>query len=366
MKVRRSVLLSGSLVALGIVFTGCSSKDSTTGPGNNGSTSFNGALAATDGRTGSLTLTSPAASASVQRGPAFSVSAASDAAATATVINLTGTVSLSDGTTATLTGTWDTSTGALSVSGGGFTFSGTIVNGHLSGGSFTGPSVTGIFSLQASSASASVSTYCGTYTGRTPEDLPSGGTGGNGPDNGTWNLVASPTTVDVVVLSASGDPAALSGTRSGNAVTITIPGAGSASGTISGSASEFVKGTFTVTGGGQGTFQGSLAACTATAESAPIATIVINSPGIRVGGSPPNYRLQFDSTLVYATAFDAAGNFVAAPDLVWSYTGPVRSNAAVTPRGQKWFVPTAAGSSSVVVTSRNNGSVTSSSVVLIQ
>jgi hypothetical protein len=341
------------LVALVGILAACSSDEPGSG-GNGSTTTLSGSLAATDGRTGALTLTGQVPSASLATAPtAVSLSVRA-------LITLTGTVSLSDGTTATLTGTWDNVTGALSVTGGGFTFAGTLVNGVLNG-SFTGPSITGVFSLRTATTDTDVAVYCGTYTGRTPEDHPSGGTG-LGPDNGTWNLIVGPTTVDVIILGDDGSPLALGGSRAGNAVTITVPG-GSASGTISGSSSEFVKGTYTVPGGTSGTFQGSKAACTATTETTTPQSMTINNPGVVIQNQ--SGRLVFDSVLVYATAWDAAGNYVAAPDLSWGFTGPVRTNNEVTPRGTKWFVPTGTGSTSVTVRPLSNGSVVAAATVII-
>jgi hypothetical protein len=352
MTLSRWLLLAPVIVAL----AGCGGSDPS-GPGGSTGTSISGSLAATDGRTGSLTLTSPSPSPASGIAPAPPAMAGSSSG----IITLTGTVSLSDGTTASLSGTWDTGTGALSVSGGGFTFSGLFSGGHLSG-SFTGPSITGVFSLQAGSASAGATVYCGTYTGRQPESLPGGGTG-QGPDNGTWNLVVGATSVDVIVLSASGEPAALSGTRSGSTITLTVPG-GTAVGTIKGANGEFVDGTYDIPGTSSGTFQGSKATCTATTESAPIASITINNPGISSGTS--HLRLAFDSTLVFATAKDAAGNIVAAPLLTWSYTGPVHANAVATAPGQKWLIPSATGSASVKVTSQNAPGVSATAILIIQ
>jgi hypothetical protein len=341
------------LVALVGILAACSSSDEPAG-GSGSTTTLSGSLAATDGRTGSLTLTGQAPSASVTAAPT-AVSASVRA-----IVTLTGTVSLSDGTTATLTGTWDNVTGALSVTGGGFTFSGTLLNGALSG-SFTGPSITGVFSLRVATTATGADVYCGTFTGRTPEDHPSGGTG-LGPDNGTWNLVVGASTVDVIVLTDDGSPLVLGGTRSGSTVTITIPG-GTATGTISGASSEFVKGTYSAPGPNTGTFQGSKAACTATAETATPQSMTINNPGVMIQNQ--SGRLVMDSVLVHVTAWDAAGNHVAAPNLTWTFTGPVRSNNAVTPRGTKWFVPTSTGSTSVTARSVSNTAAAASATVII-
>lgn len=347
------------LVALVGILAACSSDEPADG---NTTTTLSGSLAASDGRTGSLTLTGQVPSASVAAVPtAVSTSVLA-------VITLTGLVSLSDGTTATLTGTWNDISGALSVSGGGFTFGGTFTGGVLSG-SFTGPSITGFFSLRVAATSAGSDIYCGTFTGREPEDDPLGNPG-FAPDNGTWNLVVTGTNVDVIVLADGGTPLVLGGSKVGQTVTLTVPG-GTASGTISGASDEFVRGTYTVADGSSGTFQGSKAYCTATTQSAPVASITINHPGI---GSGAQYgRLLFDSTLVFATAWDAAGNIVAAPQLTWGRTGPTRTNAAATSPGQKWLVPDTTGwanvqpimSASVTVTSQTNPGATASATLMV-
>jgi hypothetical protein len=350
------------LVALVGMLAACSS-DEPAGGGSTTTTTLSGSLAASDGRTGSLTLSGEVPSASAVAGPtAVSLSVRA-------LITLTGTVSLSDGTTATLTGTWDNVSGDITITGGGYSFVGTLVNGALSG-PFSGPSVTGFFSLRVAATSAGSDVYCGTFTGREPEDDPLGNPS-FGPDNGTWNLVVTGPDVDVIVLSDEGSPAVLGGTRSGQTVTITIPGAGSATGTISGAADEFVKGTYTVAGGGYGTFQGSMAYCTATTESAPVASITLNHPGIGTTGALG--RLLYDSTLVFATAWDAQGNIVAAPQLTWGRSGPTRTNAQVTPPGTRWLVPDTTGwanvqqimSASVTVTSVTNPAATAARTLMV-
>jgi len=346
-----------------LAFAGCTSEKALGPDTETGGQSLAGTLAASDGRTGIVTMTT-ATAALMSPGPSI----LSVAGAQSDVINLSGSVALSDGTTATLAGTWDIDTGDLSVSGGGFGFTGTIVSGRVSG-SFTGPGITGAFFLQVGTTSAELAVYCGTFTGRQPEDLPQGGTG-TSPSNGTWNLVVGATTVSVVGIGGQdNEPFLIDGTRSGNSLTISVPG-GSATGSLSGSSGEYVDGTYSTLEGEQGTFQGSKAACSATSETAAIASLTLNAPGL----VPGNGRLNGDSTLAFVTARDAQGHFVAAPDLTWTLTAPLRSNTEVTARGQKWVVaydltaypvPPVTQTGTVTVTSKNNPAVSVSANVVI-
>jgi hypothetical protein len=326
-----SIALLAPVLALGLVLINCS--DDGTGPGDgNDSTVIAGALAATDGTTGLLSLTSAAAVSLARAEPSLAMSA--HVTASAEIISLTGTATLSDGTIADLTGSWDTETGEFSVSGDGFSFAGTMEDGSLTD-TFTGPSITGLFSLQVG-APSDLGVYCGTFTGRQPEDLPDGGDG-TAPSNGTWNLVVGPSTVQLIgIAGEEGTPILAEGSRSGATVTISVPG-GSATGTLTGGDDEFVNGEYATAGGDAGEFHGSIAACTATAETGTIASLVINAPGLL----PGNGRLAFDSSLTYVTALDADGNYVAAPDLTWTFPAAdqfLRTNSEATLPGQKWVV----------------------------
>lgn len=349
-------------IAAAVALAGCGDT-SAVGPrnGDNGQVLV-GTLAATDGRTGVVRMTTPV-SRSVSRPAGLSM-----AMAQAVSQDLTGTLSLSDGTTVTLTGTWDAATGALSISGGGFSLVATIVAGQASG-NFTGPGISGVFSLRVGDTPGELAVYCGTFTGRQPEELPQGGMG-TSPSNGTWNLVVGTSTVVAIGIGGQEDQSfIIGGMRSGNDVTVSIPG-GSAAGTLSGSASEFVDGTYATPTGEQGTFQGSKAACSATTETATIAALTINAPGLLPGDG----RLNGDSTLVFVTARDAQGHFVAAPDLTWTFTAPLRTNTQVTARGQKWVVaydltpyntPPSPATTTVTVTSKNNSAVSVTANVVI-
>jgi hypothetical protein len=354
------------------VLVSCS--DDGTGPGDPAdSTVIAGALAATDGTTGLLTLTSTAATAAARSEPGLAVSVS--VTASAEVISLTGTATLSDGTSAALTGTWDTETGEFSVSGGGFVFEGVIEDGALTG-DFMGPDLEGIFSIQVGVPS-DLAVYCGTFSGRQLEILPDGGNG-TAPSNGTWNLVVGATAVQLIgAAGEEGNPIVAEGTRSGSTVTIGGGAGGLATGNITGDADEFVNGDYNVSVEDVGTFHGSKAACTATSETGTIASLVLNPPGLL----PGNGRLAFDSTLAFVTALDADGNYVAAPELTWTFPAAdqfLRTNSEVTLAGQKWVVsqaplPPAQGTGdppelvtrTSTVASVNNPSVTATGTVVV-
>lgn len=346
--------------------------DDTNGPPDD-TTAFLGVMAGEDGSSGQLSVEAdgvPAALASRDAAVHLSV------AGVAVVINLTGTAALSDGSTVNLTGTWDTEAGAVSMTGGGYTFSGTVQSDGSVRGWWSHAGVEGVFSMRVATVAAEVHAYCGTFTGRELETDAYPDLTGDGliPVNGTWNMVVDDANADVIVVTGDGDVAGLSGSRNGNSVTITVTGA-QATGTITGTGDAFINGTYDITGSSEGTFQGSEAACASATESAAIASIVINPPGItRTNGTAPA-RLAYDSVLVFATARDAQGNLVAAPDLEWTFSGDVRTNDEVLPPGQKWLVPldwTPVGSTppetrnaTVTVTSKNNTNASATSTVTI-
>jgi hypothetical protein len=357
--VRMRRWLPAAMVLPMLVLAGCGDSGKSTSPPS-GTTTFVGALAGNDGSSGKLTVTA--------NGPVAANLASFDvtptaAAVTETILDLTGSVALSDGSTVTLTGTINLTTGAVSVSGGGLVFTGTYSVGRVTGTwNRTSPSVDGVFSLSVSTSSTDVAVYCGTFTGREPDDFPTGGIG-TAPDDGTWNMVVGASTLDVIILSDGGEVATTNGTRTGNTLSISA-GGGTATGTLRGAGGAWVDGNYTLPGSRTGTFQGSTAACTAGSESAAIASILINDPGIVL--SAASQRLELDSILVFATAKDAAGNFVAAPDLQWTVTGGGRTNTEVTARGQKWLVPTDTGKVvTITAKSKNNTSVTASKSVLV-
>lgn len=114
-----------------------------------------------------------------------------------------------------LTGTYDPDTGALHLEGGGYTFNGTISNGVLSG-TWTGPDGTsGSFSAFLGGDGTVVDVYCGVYD--------------TANDGGTFNLVRHDAALrGFAVSSNDGDTIDLSGSVSGNTLTIYATEAGPA------------------------------------------------------------------------------------------------------------------------------------------
>ena len=112
-----------------------------------------------------------------------------------------------------LTGSFNSGTGALSLEGGGYTFTGTLVNGVLSG-TWTGPDGTsGSFSALLEGEGTVVAVYCGVYNTVN--------------DNGTFNLVRQDASLrGFAVSSEDGDTIDLSGSVSGNTLTIYATAAG--------------------------------------------------------------------------------------------------------------------------------------------
>ncbi len=278
-------------VALALLLAACGGGgdgNGGTGPGPT-ETTLAGILSATNGAVGTLELTvagditAPRVAAAGGRLPAARV-----------VLNLSGTLSLATGGTVNVTGTWDTGTGAVSFTGGGYSFTGSYATGALSG-TFTGPAIDGVFTMTVSSGTAGVTTYCGTFTG----------TDGNGdPENGLLSLAVSGGQV-YALLVISTSSYALTGTVSGSIVTLSIP-SGSATGTISGSS---VSGSYTA-GGSSGSWQASVNGCTG-ATGGTVATVTLNPATWTLNGTG-------DSVLVFATATDAGGGYVANAAFAWS------------------------------------------------
>ena len=193
----RSSVLSLTLAAL--VLTACG--DDSTGPSNS---------------------TAPGGTAAVAMKGIF-VGAASDGdiditiaanAGSAASVGVTGCVYLSAAACTAATGTYVVASKGLtfSTSSPALTFAGTYSNGKVEGG-FTGADA-GDFVVRDG---ASVTAYCGTFTGDA---------------SGTWNFVISGNALSGVYDDGSGS-AALSGTKSGSSVSITFAG-GTAAGTLSG------------------------------------------------------------------------------------------------------------------------------------
>ncbi len=110
-----------------------------------------------------------------------------------------------------LTGSFNS--GALQLEGGGYTFTGTLSGGVLSG-TWTGPGgASGSFSALLEGEGVVVAVYCGTYD--------------TANDNGTFNLVRQDASLrGFAVSSVDGDTIDLSGSVSGNTLTIYATAAG--------------------------------------------------------------------------------------------------------------------------------------------
>lgn len=106
-----------------------------------------------------------------------------------------------------LTGSFNAGTGALQLSGGGYTFTGTLSGGVLSG-SWTGPDGTsGTWTALVEGEGTVVAVYCGVYD--------------TSNDEGTFNLVRQDANLrGFAVSSVDGDTIGLSGTVSGNTLSI--------------------------------------------------------------------------------------------------------------------------------------------------
>ena len=129
-----------------------------------------------------------------------------------------------------LSGSYDPDTGAIHLEGGGYTFDGIIADGVLSG-TWTGPDGTsGSFSALLGGEDTIVDVYCGIYD--------------TANDGGTFNLVRHDATLrGFAVSSDDGDTIELSGSVSGNALTIWATASGPqgnvASATLSADGSTF-------------------------------------------------------------------------------------------------------------------------------
>jgi len=147
----------------------------------------------------------------------------------------TGTITPVGGAGVALTGTYASGSGAVGLTGGGHTLGGTLDNGHI-GGTYTGPGGTGSFGTTQGDTPSDVQQFCGTYTGAS---------------DGVWNLAKSANSLTGAYADDGGGSAVLTGTLSGNSISITFSG-GTAAGTLSGSN---MTGTWTA-GANSGTWTG--------------------------------------------------------------------------------------------------------------
>ncbi|HXI21116.1 MAG TPA: hypothetical protein VNH46_08530 [Gemmatimonadales bacterium] len=218
------------------LLAGCGSSGGTNG--GSASTSFTGVVSAIDGTTtGALSFAIATASpdVGVPTGVALVQS------------SVTGTLKFNGLPAIQLTGTYESTTGALTLSGGGYSFTGTFDGQSSVQGTFTGPNgASGGFATTETSSSSTASNYCGSYA---RNDLS---------DAGTFSVVISGSSIlGRWASSVDGSTGGLSGSVSGNNITINVSPAGTvATGTRSGTT---ISGTFTdPNSGGSGTWQGAV------------------------------------------------------------------------------------------------------------
>jgi len=134
----------------------------------------------------------------------------------------TGTVTLVGGEPIAVAGSYTAATRIVTVSGGGFTLMGTIDDTGKLLGTYTHSSNTGYVTGFRHTAADPVTVFCGTYAGDA---------------EGIWNLVLRGASVSGAYVARDGSDGYLSGSISGNNITITdiqdTPD-GSAEGTLSG------------------------------------------------------------------------------------------------------------------------------------
>jgi hypothetical protein len=179
---RLSLLLLALLLPLA---TGCDSNDDSNPPAGTGT--YVGTLAGAQ-TSGALTVTLDG----------------TDASGSVTLIG--GAARSASASMPPLSGSYNAGTGALHLEGGGYTFDGTIADGVLSG-TWTGPGGTsGSFSAFLGGEGTVVDVYCGTF------DTVN--------DDGTFNLVRRDATLRGFAVPDNGDTIELSGSVSGNTLTI--------------------------------------------------------------------------------------------------------------------------------------------------
>lgn len=218
---RHPVSLIRLVVAgLTLAAAACGGSNSTA-PSTGPTGEFKGTLVG-EGASGVLTMTFPAPVASRSQ---FSLVQLAQAG---TVIQVTGTLTLTGGDVIALTGTYNPSAEPqLVLAGNGYGLAGdySATNGVISGTSTFPDGKTGLWTVSTNGAAVKV--FCGTYSS----------TQGNG--GGTWNLVLDSKNNLTGVATAAGQ---LQGTLSGTSLSVTYTG-GTATGTLDPS-----------TGGGSGTY----------------------------------------------------------------------------------------------------------------
>jgi hypothetical protein len=182
------------------------------------------------------------------------VSVADTGSATGTT-SATGAIVFLDGATASVTGTYIRGRGLLGLSGGGDEVTGALANGTIAG-TFSEPTSSGKFAVQAPTAAGTSKLYCGTYV--------------TSSDYGWFSFVASAAgnVGGFAVALVSGNSVSFTGTIANLSLSATTSENVQLQGTLSPDGTT-VAGTYAPSGAlaGSGSFQGSIAACSAPGAS---------------------------------------------------------------------------------------------------
>jgi len=127
------------------------------------STTFQGTIAGSGNQTGTVTITVQAQVAGLSRSILWPFVATLEAQG----VSASGSVHVAGSSTTTLSGTFDTATKAVALSGGGFAFSGSADAATVTGTYSAPGGASGAFASR-SSASSTVSVYCGNVFGSGP------------------------------------------------------------------------------------------------------------------------------------------------------------------------------------------------------
>lgn len=251
----RTTLMSLAIVIAASCGGSKNSGSSPTSPTSAASTTFQGTIAGSaSSQSGTLAVTVQTQVAAASPS-SFRLPFVATLHAQGTSVTATGSLRLIGGSTTSLTGTYDSSSRALNLSGSGFALAGSA-SGAVITGSYTGPNnATGTFASR-STASGTVTAYCGNTFGNGPSASEITGvfnfvvSDASGAVSGTFSITAdSPPTVGTITGQVTGG--ALSFTF--NATAGRFAGeSGAGSGTIQGGS---------VSGSAGGAFSGSTSRC---------------------------------------------------------------------------------------------------------
>jgi hypothetical protein len=213
-----TIVVGAAFVALAV--SGCSKKESITGPGPGAAAKYSGVFADGTGG-GQIVVNIPSGTGT---------------------LTITGTLYTGAGQApVTLGGTFISGTNALAATGGGWVITGVLVSGKLTG-TYQNGARNGIYTLEHD-VNNSAAVYCGNFTGDA---------------DGTWNLTVNGSSLSGAYAEAGGTPATLSGTV-GASLGITFS-SGTAAGSFTDAGHTAMSGTWTA-GTSSGTWSGSMAAC---------------------------------------------------------------------------------------------------------